>query len=83
MDTYPSPFYAHVRTAPGCNAINASEAEMKSYGLAAVAPWAITHPSPPSSGTGGTGGLGKGAKAVAKANLQIELPDFNPENLPE
>ena len=55
---------------------------MKSYGLAALAPLAITHPSPPTNAIGATGGWGTG-KAIATANLQIELPEFDPKNLPE
>ena len=45
-DTCPSPFHPHVRTVPVCNEGDTFEAEMKSYGLAAPAPLAITHPSP-------------------------------------
>ena len=56
---------------------------MKSYGLAALAPLAITPPSPPSEGKGGVDELGRGTKAIATANLQIELPGFDPKNLPE
>ena len=56
---------------------------MKSYGLAELVPMDITHPSPPSDGTGGTGGLGRGTKAIATTNLQIELPEFDPKNMPE
>ena len=44
MDTSHSPFYAHVRTLPVCSVGITSEAEIKSYGLAARAPLAITHP---------------------------------------
>ena len=56
---------------------------MKGYGLAALAPLATLYPSPPSGGTGDTGVLSRGAKAIATANLQIELPEFDPKNLPE
>ena len=56
---------------------------MKGYGLAAMAPLATVYPSPPSAGTGDTGVPGRGMKAIATANLQIELPEFNPKNLPE
>ena len=83
MDTCCSPFRPHVRTVPVCSVGNTSEAEMKSYGLAALAPLAITHPSPLSRGTGGTGGPGRGTKAIATANLQIELPEFDPKYLLE
>ena len=56
---------------------------MKSYGLVAPAPLGITHPSPLTDATRGTGGWGRGTKAIATANLQIELPVFDPKNLRE
>ena len=56
---------------------------MKSYGLATLAPLATTHPLPPSGRTGDPGVPGRGTKAVATANLQIELPEFDRKNLPE
>ena len=56
---------------------------MKSYGLASLAPWPITHPLSPPDGTGGTRGLGRGMKAIATANLQIKVPEFHPKNLPQ
>ena len=57
---------------------------MKSYGLAALAPLAITHPSPPLGGTSDTGVPGSGTKDIATANLQIELRvEHDPKNLPE
>ena len=46
--------------------------------------WPTTvYPSPPSGGTGDPRLLGRGRKAIASANLQIELPEFDPKNLPE
>ena len=83
MDTCPRPCHPHVKTVPVCTVGHTTEAEMKSYGLAALAPLATKHPSPPSSGTGDPGVPGRGRKAIATANLQIELPEFDPENLPE
>ena len=56
---------------------------MKSYGLAALAPLAIPHPSPASRGTGDPGVPSRGTKAIATANLSIELPEFGPKNLPK
>ena len=56
---------------------------MKGYGLAALAPLATVHPSTPSGGTGDQGVPGRGTKAIATANLQIEPPEFDPKNLPE
>ena len=56
---------------------------MKGYRLAALAPLATVNPSPLSGGTGDTGVPGRGAKAIATANLTIELPEFDPKILPE
>ena len=44
MDICPSPFYPRVRTVPVCSVGNTTQAEMKGYGLAALAPLATTHP---------------------------------------
>ena len=55
---------------------------MKGYGLAALAPLASVYASPFSGGTGDTGvpGVpGRGTKAIATANLQIELAEFDPQ----
>ena len=56
---------------------------MKGYGLTALAPLATVYPSTPSGGTGDPGVPGRGTKAIATANLQMELPEFDPKNLPE
>ena len=71
MDTCPSPFHPRVRTVPVCNVGDTTEAEMKGYGLAALAPLATVNPSPLSGGTGDTGVPGRGTKAIATVNLQI------------
>ena len=83
MDTCPSPFHPRVKTVPVCSVGDPWEAEMKSYGLAALAPLAITHPSPASGGTSDPCVPSRGTKAIATANLHIELPEFDPKNLPE
>ena len=83
METCPTPFLPRARTVPVCSARDTTEAEMKSCGLAAPPPWATTHPSPPSSGTGDQGVPGRGTKAIATAKLRVELPAFDPKNLPE
>ena len=83
MDTRPSPFYPRVRTVPVCNVGDTSKAELKSYGLAALAPWAITHPLPPPDGRPGIGGLGRETKAIATASNQMKLPVSDPKNLSE
>ena len=53
---------------------------MKGYGLSSLAPLATVHPSALSGGTGDTSVPARGTKAIATANLQIELPDFDPKN---
>ena len=83
MDTCPSPFHPCVRTVPVCSVGDTTEGDMKGYGLAALAPLATVYPSPPSGGTGDPGVPGRGTKSIATANLQIELPEFDPKNLPE
>ena len=79
MDTRPSPFHPRMRTVPVCNAGDNTEAEMKSYGLAVLAPLTTTHPSPHSGGTGGPGVPRGGTKDIATANRQIELAEFDPK----
>ena len=83
VDRRLSPFHPRVRTVPVSTVGDTKEAEMNSYGLAALAPLATTHPSPPSGGRGDLGVPGRGPEAIAHANLEIELPEFDPKNLPE
>ena len=83
MDTCPSPFHPRVRTVPVCSMGDTTEAETKGYRLAAQAPLVTVYPSPLSGGTGDTGVTGRGTKAIATANLQIEIPEFDPKNQPE
>ena len=68
---------------PVCNVDDTTEAETKGYGLAALAPLATVYPSPLSGGTRDTGVQGRGRKAIAAGNLQIEPPEFDPKYLPE
>ena len=74
VDTCPSTFHPRVRTVPVCNVGDATEAEMKSYGLAALAPFATTHPSPPSGGTGDPGVPGRGTKVVTLSLIPNTCP---------
>ena len=83
LDTCPSPFHPRVRTVPVCTIGDSTEAEMEGYGLVALAPLATVYPSPPSGGKSYTGVPGRGTKGIATANLQIELPELHPKNLPE
>ena len=83
MDTCRCLFHPRVKTVPVCNVGDTCEAQMKSCGVAALAPLAVTHPSTPADAIGATAGSGRGTNATATANLQIELPEFDPKNLPE
>ena len=83
MDTCPSPFHPRMRTVRVCSVGDATEAEMKGYGLSALAPLSAVHPPPLLGGTADKGVPVRGTKAIATANLQIELPEFDPKNLPE
>ena len=83
MDTCPSPLHPRVRTVPVCSVGDTTEADMKGYCLSALAPLATVHPSLLSAGTGDPGVRGRGTKAIATANLQIEFPEFDPKNLHE
>ena len=83
MDTCPSPFHPRVRTVPVRSVGDTTGADMKGYGLSALAPLATLHPSPLPRGTVDTGVPGRGTKAIATGNLQIEPSEFDPKNLPE
>ena len=83
LDTYASPFHPRVRTVSVCSVGDTTEAEMKGCGLSAQALLATVHPSALSGGTGDTGVPGRGTKAIATANLRIEVPECNPKNLPK
>ena len=82
MDTCPRPFHTRVRTVPVCSVGDTTEADMKGFDLSALAPLATVHPSPLSGAPGDTGVPGRGTKAIATANLRIELPELDPKNLP-
>ena len=69
IDTCPSPFHPRVRTLPVCSVGDTTEAEMKGYGLAALAPLATGYPPPPSGGPGDTGVPGRGTEGITTVNL--------------
>ena len=83
MDSCHSPFHPPARTVPVCSVGDTTEAEVKGYGLSALALLATVHLSPLSGGTGDRGVPGRGTKAIAMANIQIELPELDPKHLPE
>ena len=53
--------------------------ETEKRGLSALAPLAGVPPPP----SGLTPGGGKSGRPIAQANIQLELPEFDPKNLPE
>ena len=55
IDTCTRPFNPCLRTVPVCSVGDTTEAEMKGYGPAALAPLATVYPSPPSGAAGGAG----------------------------
>ena len=83
LDTCPSPFHSRVRTVPVCTIGDSTEAGMEGYGLAALAPLSTVYPSTPSGGKGDTGVPGQRTNGIATEILQIELPEFDPKNMPE
>ena len=75
--TCPSPF--HHRTVPIAELQDVPVTETEKRGLSALAPLAGV--SPPPSGL--TPGGGKSGRPIAQANMHLELPEFDPKNLPE
>ena len=53
--------------------------ETEKRGLSALAPLAGVSPSP----SGLTPGAGMIGRPIARANIQLEVPQFDPKNLPE
>ena len=77
--TCPSPFHPRPRTVSIAELQDVPLTETEKKGLTALAPLAGV-PSPPS---GLIPGGGKSSKPIAQANIQLELPEFDPKNLPE
>ena len=75
----PSPFHPHARTVPIAEVQHVSAKETEKMGLTALAPLAGVPPSP----SGLTPGDGKSGRPIAEANIELELPEFDPKNLPE
>ena len=75
----PSPFHPCARTVPIAELQDVPVTETEQRGLAALAPLAGV-PLPPS---GLTSGGGKTGRPIAQADIQLELPEFDPKNLPE
>ena len=79
MVTCPSPFHPRARTVPIAELQDVLVTETEKRGLSALAPLAGVSPSP----SGLTPGGGKMGRPIAEANIQLELPEFDPKNLPE
>ena len=77
--TCPSPFHPHARTVPIAELQDVPVTETEKRGLSALAPLAGVSPSP----SGLTPGGGKMGRPFAQGNIQLELPEFDPKNLPE
>ena len=77
--TCPSPFHPRARTVPIAELQDVPVTETEKRGLSALAPLAGVPPPP----SGLTQGAGKRGRPIAQANIQLELPEFDPKNLPE
>ena len=77
--TCPSPFHPRTRTVPIAELQDVPVTETEKRGLSALAPLAGVSPSPP----GLIPGVGKMGRPITQANIQLELPEFDPKNLPE
>ena len=75
--TCPSPFHPRARTVPMAELQDVPVTVTEKRGLSALAPLAGVSPS------GLTSGVGKTGRPIAQANIQMELPEFDPKNLPE
>ena len=75
--TCPGPFHPRARTVPMADLQDVPVTEIEKRGLSALAPLAGVSPS------GLTRGGGKTGRPIAQANIQLELPEFDPKNLPE
>ena len=75
--TCPSPFHPRARTVPMADLQDVPVTESERRGLSALAPLAGV------SLSGLTPGGGKTGRPIAQANIQLELPELDPKNLPE
>ena len=72
-----SPFHPRARTVPIAELQDVLVTETEKRGLSALAPLAGVSPS------GLTPGGEKTGRPIAQANIQLELPEFDPKNLPQ
>ena len=71
--------HPRARTVPVAELQDVHVTETEKRGLSALAPLAGVFPPP----SGLTPGGGKIGTPIAQANIQLELPEFDPKNLPE
>ena len=71
--TCPSPFHPRARRVPMAELQDVPVTETEKRGLSALAPLAGVSPS------GLTLGRGKTGRPIAQANIQLELPEFDPK----
>ena len=77
--TCPSPYHPCARTVPIAELQDVPVTETEKRGLSALVPLAGIPPPP----SGLTLGGGKSGSPIAQANIQLELPEFVPKNVPE
>ena len=77
--TCPCHFHSRATTVPIAELQDVSVTDTEKRGLSALAPLASVYPPP----SGLTPGGGKGGRPIAQANIQLELPEFEPKSLPE
>ena len=77
--TCPSPFHPRARTVPTAELQDTPVTETEKRGLSALAPLAVVPPPP----SGLTPGGEKSGRPIAQANIQLELPEFDPKDQPE
>ena len=77
--TCPSPFHPRARTVPIAELQDVPVTETEKGGQSALAPLAGVSPSPSGLCPGG----GKMGRPIAQASIQLDLPEFDPKDLPE
>ena len=77
--TCPGPFHSRTRTVPIAELQDVLVTETEKRGLSALAPLAGVSPPPSGLNPGG----GKSGRPIAQANIKLELPEFDPKNVPE
>ena len=77
--TCPSPSHPRARTVPIAEPQDVPVTESEKRGLSTVAPLAGVPPPP----SGLTPGDRKSGRPIAQANIQLDLPEFDPKKLPK